>query len=496
MKLRELVATVGFDIEYDALRRLNQELTAVKQLTHETFSGLSDIARGVRNIGLGLTAGLTVPIIGLGTASAITAAQVEKTLTKFEVMLKDAHKAKSLFNDLLQFDRKTPFNFEQTLGYANYMVMMKTAPEEIAKKLMTYGEAAAGEAGAMGTLMQQLYQVYTKKKIDFQDIRPMSEAGIPIIDALQRVTGKAEVSGSTYDQVVAALELIASERKGLMSRQAETLGGLWSQLLGVLFSVRKEIGQMIVEELRLKEVLTFVINALQKFVDLIKSMPKWLRTVTIGFVALLALVGPLMAFVGQIGMFAIGIKALSLGLGLLGTSIGGVVAAIGGFIVAAAPWLLLIAAIGLAIEDVYRWMRGDASVIGDWLGPWYDWRDNAKRVITEVAEAVYALWEVMKNPLSGEAWKRFWDAALEVPRPYYSAEDLNEYIYTTSAAPSQMNKSINYHPTIENTVHVSVPAGTTEQQIRVIRDTISDTLMTEADFQRHMNAAWFGTGGS
>jgi hypothetical protein len=87
MKLRELFATVGFDIDYDAIRKVNEELDAVKQLTHETFSGLSDIARGVRNIGLGLTAGLTVPIIGLGTASAITAAQVEKTLTKFEVII-------------------------------------------------------------------------------------------------------------------------------------------------------------------------------------------------------------------------------------------------------------------------------------------------------------------------------------------------------------------------------------------------------------------------
>ena len=66
MKIRELFAMVGFDIDYDSLRKLSGEPDAVKQLTHETFSGLSDIARGVRNIGLGLTAGLTAPIIGLG----------------------------------------------------------------------------------------------------------------------------------------------------------------------------------------------------------------------------------------------------------------------------------------------------------------------------------------------------------------------------------------------------------------------------------------------
>ncbi len=492
MKIRELFAAVGFDIDYDSLRKLSGELDAVKQLTHETFSGLSDIARGVRNIGLGLTAGLTAPIIGLGTVSAITAAQVEKTLTKFEVMLKDAHKAKSLFNDLLQFDRKTPFNFEQTLGYANYMVMMKTAPEEIAKKLMTYGEAAAGEAGAMGTLMQQLYQVYTKKKIDFQDIRPMSEAGIPIIDALQRVTGKAEVSGSTYDQVVAALELIASERKGLMSRQAETLGGLWSQLLGVLFSVKKEIGEIIVKQLRLKDVLSFMVKALEKFVDLIKNMPGWLKTVSVVLLGVLAALGPLLTILGQLGMAALGIKGLSMALGLLGISLKGVAASMWSFTLAALPWIALVAAVGLAIEDVYRWLRGDESVVGDLLGPWEDWKNNVKRIVGEVVDVVKALWDVMVNPFSGENWKNLLEQFMEVGRPYYSQDDLNKYMYVSSASPSQPNRNL----TVENNITINATADASSQNLKVIRDAVSDSLMTEADLQRHLSNAFFGTGGS
>ena len=100
----------------------------------------------------------------------------------------------------------------------------------------------------------------------------MSEAGI-LSDALQRVTGKAEVSGSTYDQVVAALELIASERKGLMSRQAETLGGSMVSASGVLFSVKKEIGEIIVKQLRLERRPFFYGQGAEKFVDLIKTCP-------------------------------------------------------------------------------------------------------------------------------------------------------------------------------------------------------------------------------
>jgi hypothetical protein len=370
--------------------------------------------------------------------------------------------------------------------------MMKTAPEEIAKKLMTYGEAAAGEAGAMGTLMQQLYQVYTKKKIDFQDIRPMSEAGIPIIDALQRVTGKAEVSGSTYDQVVAALELIASERKGLMSRQAETLGGLWSQLLGVLFSVKKEIGEIIVKQLRLKDVLSFMVKALEKFVDLIKNMPGWLKTVSVVLLGVLAALGPLLTILGQLGMAALGIKGLSMALGLLGISLKGVAASMWSFTLAALPWIALVAAVGLAIEDVYRWLRGDESVVGDLLGPWEDWKNNVKRIIGEVVDVVKALWNVMLNPFSMENWNNLLKQLLEVGRTHYSQDDLNKFMYLSSAAPSQSNRNL----TVENNVTINATADASAQNLKVIRDAVSDSLITEADLQRYLNNAFFGTGGS
>ena len=51
------------------------------------------------------------------------------------------------------------------------------------------------------------------------------------------------------------------------------------------------------------------------------------------------------------------------------------------------PWLLLaiaIAAVGLAVQDVYTWMNGGQSIIGKWLGPWADF---ASRISAEWAQA-------------------------------------------------------------------------------------------------------------
>ena len=87
-------------------------------------------------------------------------------------------------------------------------------------------------------------------------------------------------------------------------------------------------------------------------------MPGWLKTVSVVLLGVLAALGPLLTILGQLGMAALGIKGLSMALGLLGISLKGVELQCG-----LSPWqpchgYALVAAVGLAIEDVYRWLRG------------------------------------------------------------------------------------------------------------------------------------------
>lgn len=179
-------------------------------------------------------------------------------------------------------------------------------------------------------------------------------------------------------------------------------------------------------------------------------------------------------------------------LGLLGISLKGVAASMWSFTLAALPWIALVAAVGLAIEDVYRWLRGDESVVGDLLGPWEDWKNNVKRIIGEVVDVVKALWNVMLNPFSMENWNNLLEQLLEVGRTHYSQDDLNKFMYLSSAAPSQSNKNL----TVNNNVTINATADASAQNLKVIRDAVSDSLITEADLQRYLNNAFFGTGGS
>lgn len=59
-------------------------------------------------------------------------------------------------------------------------------------------------------------------------------------------------------------------------------------------------------------------------------------------------------------------------------------------------WVVLaLVGLGLAIEDVYQWVTGGKSIIGDWLGPWVD-------VVARVKGAIQGLFDWIE-----EAWASF-----------------------------------------------------------------------------------------
>jgi hypothetical protein len=98
----------------------------------------------------------------------------------------------------------------------------------------------------------------------------------------------------------------------------------------------------------------------------------------------------------------------------------------------------------------------------------------------------------MLNPFSMENWNNLLKQLLEVGRTHYSQDDLNKFMYLSSAAPSQSNRNL----TVENNVTINATADASAQNLKVIRDAVSDSLITEADLQRYLNNAFFGTGGS
>jgi tape measure domain-containing protein len=61
--------------------------------------------------------------------------------------------------------------------------------------------------------------------------------------------------------------------------------------------------------------------------------------------------------------------------------------------------------LGLAIQDVYKWVTGGKSLIGQWLGPWTDVLEKLKDRWREFADRVKGDWDSIKSTFtSATAW--------------------------------------------------------------------------------------------
>lgn len=59
--------------------------------------------------------------------------------------------------------------------------------------------------------------------------------------------------------------------------------------------------------------------------------------------------------------------------------------------------ILLLAGLALAIEDVYQWITGGKSLIGDWLGPWEDVVSKAKQVWQDFVTWLSDSWNAFRE---------------------------------------------------------------------------------------------------
>lgn len=93
---------------------------------------------------------------------------------------------------------------------------------------------------------------------------------------------------------------------------------------------------------------------------------------------------------------------------------------------ALAPWLLIaagIAAVALAVEDLYVWVNGGDSIAGKLIGPWAEWRPYVIGAIELVTDALKSFFNILLavNDIIGSAFRLDVDGFLRGLRELSSA---------------------------------------------------------------------------
>ena len=213
----------------------------------EQFS--SGVESRTKRLGAILKAGALATgglIAAAGVVGVKTAAQMEQSEVSFTTMLGSAKKAKAFLGDLAAFAAKTPFELPELQTAAQSLVSIGIKADKVIPIMTSLGNITSGMGtGAEGVKRATiaLQQMNAAGRITAEDLNQLRDAGVPVYDLLAKATGKSvkEVAnlaqkGKLGQKELSALMTTLESGKGLerfnglMEKQSQTLGGLWSTL--------------------------------------------------------------------------------------------------------------------------------------------------------------------------------------------------------------------------------------------------------------------------
>lgn len=238
---------------------------------------------------------------GMGVQALIAAEQTE---VGFTTMLGSAEKARSFMLELESFAAKTPFEMQGLTSAAQGLLAFGFEADKILPMLTAIGDAAGGlSAGTEGiNRMSRVFgQIQAKGKATTEDLMQLAEIGIPVWEilaqkigtdiptAMEKVT-KGEVNAQTT--IEGLLEGMNQRFGGLMEKQANTIGGLWSTLMDTIRIKSKNVMEPFADEMRAgltwmiafaERTGTWLVNNVPAFIDNVrKQIPNLIESFKMG----------------------------------------------------------------------------------------------------------------------------------------------------------------------------------------------------------------------
>ena len=301
-------------------------------------------------------------------------------------------------------------------------------------KVLVVGGASAQEASSV---MLQFSQALGSGVLQGQEFLAMAEAAPQYLDQLALAMGKPreQLKKMASDGQLTAREVIEATRKmsgyfDTKFRQMPMTVSSATTAIGNRYSMM--IDRMNRESMFISELAGLIVSAF----DQIEAGVNKLADVLGGWDQILKLIGAGLA--GVFGATAI-LLVKAFGLAVLTVALP--------FIVLAAKIALVI----LILEDLWVWFKGGDSVIGDLIGKFDKWAESAREAIATVKQAWTDFREFISAPLN--IAKNFLDG-ITIPS-----------VRTTPGAAMGAAR-----PNLVNTtnVNVTVPSGTTEEQVRML----------------------------
>lgn len=186
-------------------------------------------------------------------------AEFEKQRISLEAIIGNVGKADVLFEQIKELAVVSPFNFKELVSYTKQLSAYSIPMEELYDTTKMLADVSAGLGVGMDRLVLAYGQIRSAAFLRGQEVRQLTEAGIPILTELQKmindVEGKAISVGDVFDRISkrqVTFEMVEKVFKDMTSEGgkfykmqevlADTLSGKLSNLKDAYEIMFSEIG--------------------------------------------------------------------------------------------------------------------------------------------------------------------------------------------------------------------------------------------------------------
>lgn len=308
------------------LKSLNKDLEKIKKptksITDNLTKGLDSVGKVATKTGTALTAGLTTPLIALGTAGVKYNAQMEDFEANLTTLLGSADKAKDMLNDLKEMANTTPFETTDLLDATQTMLGFGLEANKTKGYLQMLGDVSMGNAEKLKSLTLAFSQIGASGKATMEDINQMIGAGFNPLFEISQKTGKSigelrdEVSAGkiSFEDIAGAMEIATSEGGRFyksMENAAGTMNGKLSSAMDALKTALGELTQSLLP------VVTKAVEKITEWANAFANLDQETQETILKIAGIVAIAGPALIVFGQI---ANGISTLITGFGKLKTA--------------------------------------------------------------------------------------------------------------------------------------------------------------------------------
>jgi tape measure domain-containing protein len=320
-------ASIILRVKDEASRELRKTADEAKNV-ERNLEGINRVANQMGNIGKILSVSVTTPLAILGGTGVKSAMQLEVFQQSLNTLIGDAEAAKSVFEELYEFDTKTTFNWSSLTKATTLLAAFNVEAEDIVPTLGRLGDIAAAVQMPIDELADSYGRMRVSGRVTMNELNQLMGRGIPIVQELAKNLGVTEseildmasTGRLSFADIERGFQTMTDEGGrffGMMESQTDTTQGR-------LMALRKEFEQ--VTDL----IGEFLIPYIDKMVSAARRAVEWFVNLDESTQGLYVQIGLLVAGIGPLTVALSGLPSLINGVGIAWRGLQTVVKAMSG----------------------------------------------------------------------------------------------------------------------------------------------------------------------